>query len=94
MNFRITKKEAETVGAIARRASHLASGLDTRYDTQEAWMDVSAAHANGCPLDLAKLLAADNFDFVHDVFGIRNHIDRRTGKLDNCFLPRCAAPQS
>ena len=94
VSFRITKEEAETVFAIARRASHLASEFETRYDTQEAVMDVTAAHANGCPLDLCGLLAAGDADFGHDVFGIRRHIDRGTGGLRDCFLPRYSTPQS
>ncbi len=40
------------------------------------------------PLRLADLLAADDFNFAHDVFGIMRHIDRRTGRLDNHFVPR------
>ena len=41
-------------------------------------------------LDLQKLLDAPDGDFGHDVFGIRRHINRQTGELENCFLPRCA----
>jgi hypothetical protein len=51
-------------------------------------MDISACHSNGCPLRLADLLAAKNFDFMHDVAGIHNNIDRETGKLKGNFLPR------
>ena len=53
-------------------------------------MDVTACHANGTKLDLEKLLNFPDFDFLHDVAGIRNCIDRETGKLTKCFLPRCA----
>ncbi len=51
-------------------------------------MDITAAHRNGCPLKLDELLKAEDFDFAHDVFGIRRYINRKTGKLENCFLPR------
>lgn len=53
-------------------------------------MDITACHCNGTPLKLAELLAAEEFDFNHDVIGICNHIDRRTGKLKDCSLPRFA----
>lgn len=53
-------------------------------------MDLEATHSNGCPMDFVKLLSAPSFDFFHDVAGIRRHIDRETGKLLDCFLPRCA----
>lgn len=53
-------------------------------------MDLAATHANGCPMDFAKLADTDNFTFAHDIVGIDRHIDRATGKLTNFFLPRCA----
>ena len=56
----------------------------------EIEMDVTAVHCNGCPLDLEKLLAFDAFNFAHDINGIRRHLNRQTGKLEDFFLPRCA----
>jgi hypothetical protein len=56
-------------------------------------MDLEATHANGCPLDFAKLLACDDFDFLHDIGGIAMHLDRSTGVLKDCFLPRLAKKQ-
>jgi hypothetical protein len=51
-------------------------------------MDVSAVHANGNPLRLEALLAADDFNFAHDMSGICNCLDRETGKLTRNFSPR------
>lgn len=56
-------------------------------------MDIEACHSNGCPLRLKDLLAADDFNFSHDVFGIRDHIDRTTGRLLDHFVPRFAKEQ-
>lgn len=42
------------------------------------------------PLDLEGLAKADDSNFAHDLFGIRRHLDRSTGKLTYCFLPRYA----
>lgn len=53
-------------------------------------MDLTACHANGMPLDLCKLLDAPKADFGHDVYGIRKFLDRETGQLTGCFVPRCA----
>jgi hypothetical protein len=50
-------------------------------------MDLSAVHAH-TPLRLEELAAADDFDLVHDVGGIYRHLDRETGELGGCFLPR------
>lgn len=51
-------------------------------------MDLIACHLNGNPLKLKELLAADDFNFVHDLAGISRHINRETGALEDCFSPR------
>ena len=51
-------------------------------------MDLEAVISNGCPLRLNDLLAADDFNFFHDVCGIREHLDHETGQLKNQFSPR------
>jgi hypothetical protein len=61
-------------------------------DGLELNMDLTACHANGCPMDWAMLLAADDFTFVHDIVGIQGHIDRATGRISR-FFPRCAMPR-
>ena len=61
-----------------------------RHPFQTAYMDIVATHANGCPLDLAQLAIADDYTFMHDVQGIHRHIDRETGQLTDCFVPRTA----
>jgi hypothetical protein len=53
-------------------------------------MDLQACHGNGCPLDLEGMMHADRLDLMHDVLGIRRHINRDTGKLEGCFEPRYA----
>jgi hypothetical protein len=53
-------------------------------------MDLEACHSNGCPLDLAGLLAARTVDLVHDVAGISRYLNRETGKLEQGFCPRYA----
>lgn len=90
VKFDATKAEMKLIQKIARRAVRLAKRAGGSYDLTDAQMDITATHANGTPLDLAKLAAFDDFNFAHDVFGIRGHIDRTTGKLTRCFLPRCA----
>lgn len=51
-------------------------------------MDLCACHANGNPLRLADLLAADDLNFTHDITGIARHMDRETGQLRDLFSPR------
>lgn len=52
-------------------------------------MDIEAAHEN-CPLDLEKLLNADDPNFYHDIIGIFKNLDRKSKILENCFVPRMA----
>jgi hypothetical protein len=91
--FTASRAEMELITAIAKRAVAKAIEYDVDYEMLDAEMDLTACHANGCPLDLPKLLAAPDGDFGHDVYGIRRFIDRSTGKLMECFVPRCAARQ-
>lgn len=77
----------ETIWAIVDRAIEMAENNGWRYDRVDAQMDICAAHWS-CPLATGRLLAADDFNFAHDVFGIRRHLDRENGKLVDCFLPR------
>ena len=55
-------------------------------------LDIMAAHIY-TPLKLDELLNARTPDFLHDVFGIREHISRQTGKLEGPFYPRFALKQ-
>lgn len=82
------REEARTIAAIARRAVQVAAEMGVRYEFMDADMDLTACHLNGNPLRLKKLLAADAVNFAHDVLGIRRHLNRETGKLENCFSPR------
>jgi hypothetical protein len=84
---KFTTEEYAMVQVIAKRAVK----MKIYRDRLTADMDISAAHAT-CPLDLVRLLEADNFNFGHDMAGIRDHLNRETGKLERFFLPRCARP--
>ncbi len=91
IDFKVTKEEYPVVNAIAKRAVALAAANGVEYPLFTADMDISACHSNGNPLKLQELLAADDGNFGHDVFGIRRHIDRDTGELQDCFVPRFSA---
>ena len=86
INWHVSREDALTIIAIVKRAR-------TRWpdaDSMELNMDITATHVNGCLLKLTELLKADDFNFAHDVCGIQRHINRQTGKLEDCFLPRYA----
>lgn len=96
MEIEFTKGKAANrlISDIVDRAIKLhKKNTGNALDKMSLHMDISAANV-GCPLDLTKLFKADNFNFVHDVYGIMNHIDRKTGKLTRSFLPRTAKGES
>lgn len=80
-----TNEEVITINKIYDRVRK-----ERKLDKTDFVMDIEAVHCNGCKLNLDKLLNFPKFDFWHDIAGITNHINRHTGELKNCFLPRCA----
>lgn len=91
-----TDADLAIIGQIAKRAYRQAKKALGKFITRDALdyhMDITAVHLNGCPLRLADLLAADDFNFAHDIAGIARCLDRETGKLQNHFLPRFAKKQ-
>ena len=92
ISFEVTREEAAIIRQIATRGWNIdwlrQSYVKAGCDKTSMVMDVTATHANGNPLRLADLLAADDFNFAHDMSGIANCLDRNTGKLTNLFSPR------
>lgn len=57
-------------------------------------IDIEKCHDDNYPLDLEGLLKADAWNFLHDILGIRRHMNRETGKIENCFVPRYVATEA
>lgn len=93
-SFKVSKVDRRYIDQIVDRAMLLVKKHGGDYDRVDCMMDITATHANGCRLDLAKLLNADDFNFSHDVFGIYRHINRETGRLERFFIPRFASRDS
>lgn len=95
VSFDCTSDDKDLISQLAERA--VACGLINPrrgYSKITCVMDLTATHCNGNPLRLADLLAADDFNFMHDVCGIARHLDRDTGKLGDFFSPRFSAPEA
>lgn len=88
ISFDVSKQDSAVIKEIAKRAVAVAAKAGWKYNALDANMDITACHANGNPLQLVRLRDADDFNFAHDVFGIRRHINHETGELENCFSPR------
>jgi len=80
-----TKDEYNKIAEIMQRAAELLPN----YDRLTMVMDLELVH-NRIGLDLDAMLKCDNSDLIHDIQGIGFNINRRTGDLGNCFLPRFA----
>lgn len=87
INWNATKEDTILISKIVKRIQEKSVG---QFRPMDLDMDITACHLNGCPLKLEELLLADDFNLFHDIAGISNHIDRRTGKLTDCFVPRFA----
>jgi hypothetical protein len=84
INWNVTSEDRSLISSIVDRAMPSFGA----FDRMSLEMDITAVHANGNPPCLTELLLADDFNFSHDVFGIVRHLDRRTGTLGDCFVPR------
>ena len=90
INWNVTEEDWVNIIAVAERVE---SDLKPTDDRRTIVLDLTACHANGCPLLLKQMIDGPLFDFSHDYYGIRKHINRKTGKLEDCFVPRFAAPE-
>lgn len=83
VSFKTTTRERPLIKRVMERAKAFTS------HSLELEMDLTACNANAVRLDFRRLLAFDDSSFLHDVMGIRQHLDRETGELQNEFRPRC-----
>jgi len=84
-----TVDDFDLIVQIAKRSNALLAEYGVAEQMLTTIMDITAAHEH-CPLDLEAFLAGDDANFNHDALGIRRHMNRKTGLLEDCFLPRFA----
>jgi len=95
----MNRQQIEQLSQIADAALRLYAGTGITDDKLTVMMDLEHAHDQH-PLDLERMLAAatggteggPTGDFGHDVSGIRHNMNRQTGQLEGCFVPRFALP--
>jgi len=83
---KITRNELELIEEITRRAT---KGIrrDPDINFMTMMMDIEAVHSQW-PLCLEEFLNAPEYDFWHDIYGIRRHLNRETLQLEDGFVPR------
>ncbi len=90
INWKVKTEDYEIIVKIVDRVKALTHAREyLSYPAIDCEMDLIACHMNGMPLKLEEMLAMPEGDFVHDVWGILKHINRQTGQIENCFVPRC-----
>ena len=83
----MSKKETiKVIGKIADRAVT----INPAYDKTTVMMDLLVIYETGVKMRWEELLNASVFDFMHDINGINQHLNRNTYKLEDCFWPRYA----
>lgn len=91
ISFECSRTDTLLIVKICERIEAMCAAQNLEIPNRlDSSMDLTACHANGCALDLQRMLDADDFNIAHDFFGIGRHLDRETGELMNCFLPRFA----
>ena len=78
--------------AVAMEDKHDVAGKRmSRAGRVEIWEGILAKAHAARPIDLRRLWEADDLNFAHDAFGIKKHIDLKTGAMTGFFVPRFSA---
>lgn len=84
LNFEAPKEEMDLIIKIVGR---IMRKWGPSVEPKLLAMELTACHLNGTRLNLQALSDTDDQHLQADVFGIRRHIDRGTGKLKEGFVP-------
>lgn len=86
---RVGANDRILINKVLDRALALAASFGRPMNRLSLLTDLMITHATvGIRLD--ELLAADDGNFAHDVFGIERHLNYDTGELGDGFTPRFA----
>jgi len=91
----VSMEDVETIAAVVQRTLILLENqglIDADRVPglrMELNMDLTMAHGHN-PLRLEEMLTARPGDLTHDVLGIHQNLNRRTGGFRECFQPRFA----
>ena len=80
------KETIKVIGKIADRAV----AFNPSYDKTVVVMDLLVLYDTGVKMRWEELLNAPALDFMHDINGVNQHLNRRTYKLEDGFWPRYA----
>jgi hypothetical protein len=94
MNQQLLECDRDTHRLIAVIVKRLRDEIPTLkpFDSLSLAMDLTVCHNLG-HVNLSRLARMHIGDLGHDVGGIHRHLDRHTGELGECFVPRCGRRQ-
>jgi bisphosphoglycerate-independent phosphoglycerate mutase (AlkP superfamily) len=72
ISFKTTAEDFDLIAKVADRYQSMER--QHRRDRMSIVMDFCAVQNSSTPLDLARMLEADDFNFAHDAFGIARHL--------------------
>lgn len=88
LSYDCSTSDMQAIQAIAARACELFKDYKIAIvNPVSVAHEVAACHCNGCPLNLVQLLLCSPTDFEHDIGGIFQNLNRRTGGLLNGWWP-------
>ena len=73
--------------AIGERAKR----IDDNLSVTAVAMDLIVCHRGVFPLRLQEMLTCPEGDLMHDIYGLRQHLNVLDAVMNDCFLPRLAA---
>jgi hypothetical protein len=85
----MSKDEWDAADVILERAE--AMNINCHREKLGLLMDLSTATEKHA-LDIIALSKCGGDDFTHDILGIQKHLNRETGELEDCFIPRFTKP--
>lgn len=88
--YSATEEEKDIMSQIVDRVLPIAEQLGAVYYKELLIADMDLCHTNAYRIDLDRMLQGNIGDVGHDVFGINKYLDRSTGELTHCFVPRFA----
>jgi len=84
----LSPRETRLIERIKDRGYEITVSLSIpTYQKRWIALDVMMVHHEICPLDLNRFADACNYEFLHDLLGIRKHLNRFRKTFKNEFEP-------
>lgn len=90
LNWNLRREDAQPIELCVNRAMKLSREHNLQLNRMTLEMDLVSLHLNGTPINFRDMAVGTHSDFLHDILGIRRHLDRSTAQLRDCFVPRFA----